>query len=123
MPPDKFTSPNDEKPPAIQSYKGRRPKLSPRMSPESCLHWPQYTNVCIYCLPQKFNSSRTNPETLEKTKKVNKAIMLSKEEIEMKSKCVDELGNFNFDAILPAVYWKCEKDTTGMTIGHDFTNA
>ena len=105
----KFTSPSDEKPP-VQSYKGRRPKFTPRMSRELGLHSPQCGNVRIYCLPPKFNSSRTNVEILEKAKKLNKALLLSKEEIEMKSKCVDDLGNFNFDAILPAVYWKCEED-------------
>jgi hypothetical protein len=105
----KFTSPNEEKSP-VQSYKGRRPKLIPRMSPESGLHSPQYSNVRIYCLPPKPNSSRRNPEPLVKTKKLNKAILLSKEEIEMKSKCVDDFGNFDFNAILPAVYWKCGED-------------
>ena len=118
----KFTSPNDEKPP-VQSYKGRRPKFTPTMSPELSLHSPQYSNVRICCLPPKFNSSRTNQEILQKTRKLNKALLLSKEEIEVKSKCVDVLGNFNFDAILPAVYWKCEKDMAEMTTRHDFANA
>lgn len=111
----KFTSPSDETP--VQSYKGRRPKCSPRINYESSLHSPpevQCSKVRIYCLPQKFNSSRTILETLQKPKKTNNAILLSKEEIELKSKCVDDLGNFNFDAILPAVYWKAEQNCAEM---------
>ena len=37
----------------------------------------------------------------------------SKEEIDKKACCVDREGNFNFDALLPAVYWRPEeKDFT-----------
>ena len=105
----KFNSPNDEKPP-VQSYKGRRPKFTPRITAESCLQSPhptQYSKVRIYCLPHKFSSSQTILETLRKQKKSNYDVLLSNEEIELKSKCVDDYGNFNFEAILPAVYWKC----------------
>lgn len=30
----------------------------------------------------------------------------TREEIEKKSICIDEKGNFDFEALLPAVYWK-----------------
>ena len=118
----KFTSPNDEKPP-VQSYKGRRPKFTPGINYESSPYSPpatQHSKVRIYCLPPKFNSSRTIRETLQKPKKLDSAILLSKEEIELKSKCVDDLGNFIFDAILPAVYWKVQQDCAEMTIRQNF---
>lgn len=117
----KFNSPNDEKPPA-QSYRGRRPKCTPRINVElneSSLQSPpqaQYSKVRIYCLPHKFSDSQTILETLRKPKKSND-VLLSKEEIELKSKCVDDFGNFNFEAILPAVYWKCNINGQYMSTG------
>lgn len=115
-----FNSPNDEKLP-VQTYKGRRPKLTPRINTESIFLSPpqaQYGKMRIYCLPHTFNTSQTILETLQKPRKSNHDALLSKEDIELKSKCVDDLGNFDFEAILPAAYWKCDiygqhRDMTG----------
>ena len=35
----------------------------------------------------------------------------SKEEIDQKGCCIDKEGNFDFDALLPVVYWRAEQDT------------
>ena len=32
----------------------------------------------------------------------------SKEEIDQKGRCIDKEGNFDFDALLPVVYWRPE---------------
>ena len=110
----KFNSPNDDTQTSLESRTGRAPKLTSIIKHESNVCSPPETQcrkVRIYCLPPKFNSSRTILETLQKPKKPNNAILLTKEEVELKSKCIDDLGNFNFEAILPAVYWKCHHFT------------
>ena len=122
----KFNSPKDEKPP-VQTYKGRRLKFTPRINTESIfLSRPQaqYNTMRIYCLPHKFNSSQT---MLEKPRKSNHDALLSKEDIELKSKCVDDLGNFDFEAILPATYSRCDiygqhRDMTGREGGEFLIN-
>ena len=124
-----FNSPNDEKPP-VQTYKGRRPKFTPRINTESIFLPPpqvQYSTMRIYCLPHKFNTSQTILETSQKPRKSNHDVLLSKEDIELKSKCVDDLGNFDFEAILPATYSKCDiygqhRDMTGREGGDFFIN-
>lgn len=117
----KFTSPSNEQ---FQDYKARRTtKCLPAVRYELKHHFvrpeARGSKASIYCLPPKLSGSRSVPENVRKLKlttqcrneiKVNNTISLTKEEVELKSRCVDDLGNFNFDAILPAVYWKIGND-------------
>lgn len=96
----KLTSPADEPTPSI--YKGRRPRAINRVDFEPNF-WPlHYTKVRVYCLPP----NRSTTSLIQPDKAKNKDMSLNKEEMESKAKCVDDLGYFDFDAILPAVYWK-----------------
>lgn len=113
----KFTSPSDEKPHPVQIYKGRRAKCTPRINNKLSFQSPPKapcSSVRVYCLPPKFENSRTISETSQKPANPRNMHLLS-EEIELKSKCVDDLGNFDFDALLPAIYWKCREDSTKIT--------
>lgn len=100
----KLTSTVDE--PIQATYKGRRPRAINRVNCEpGYFPPPQYTKVRICCLPTKYNITSTIPSA-RRRQVTDKYMCLSKEELESKAKCVDDLGHFNFDAILPAVYWK-----------------
>lgn len=113
----KFSSPDEERSSRVHTYKGRRPKLCQNVTKDCRVPAPTRPVQIYYCLSPKMSYSRTTADNQRtKSKKLNTETLLSYEDIELKSKCVDKLGNFNFEALLPAIYWKSEKN--GMVCDH-----
>lgn len=49
-----------------------------------------------------------NERALFKRQRSFSELYASKEEIDQKGRCIDKEGNFDFDALLPVVYWRPE---------------